>query len=48
MAARLRAGAVDAVRLGRWAEGRYGSAVVAARWREAILNARGFFGRGAA
>jgi glycosyltransferase involved in cell wall biosynthesis len=43
MAARLRAGAVDARRLHGWAEARYGFAVVARQWRGALLDPHRFF-----
>jgi glycosyltransferase involved in cell wall biosynthesis len=44
MAARLRAGAVDAVRLHGWVEPRYGFEPVAKQWQNALLNSRIFFG----
>jgi glycosyltransferase involved in cell wall biosynthesis len=43
LAARLRAGAVDARRLHAWAEGRYGYEAVAAQWRRALLEPEAFF-----
>ncbi len=46
VAGRVRAGAVDAVRLWDWAEGRYGHAAVAAGWVEALLRPREFFAAG--
>lgn len=44
MARRLRVGQVDAVRLHRWAEPRYGFETVARQWQEALLHSRQFFG----
>ena len=44
LAARLRAGQVDAVRLHGWAEPRYGFERVARQWRAALLDGRAFFG----
>ncbi len=43
MAAKLRSGEVDAVRLHRWTEQRYGYATVAQQWRRALLDSRGYF-----
>lgn len=43
MAARLRSGTVDAVRLHRWTESRYGHAGVSARWLQALLKTDTFF-----
>jgi len=44
VAARLRAGQVDAVRLHGWVEPRYGFEAVAKQWRAALLETRAFFG----
>jgi glycosyltransferase involved in cell wall biosynthesis len=44
MAGKLRSGGIDAVRLHRWTEERYGYAVVAEMWRNSLLNPRAFFG----
>jgi glycosyltransferase involved in cell wall biosynthesis len=46
MAGLLRAGKIDAVRLHRWTEARYGYAAVAPQWRAALLRPREFFGLG--
>ena len=43
MAARLRSGQVDAVRLHHWTERRYGFATVARQWRRALLDSRNCF-----
>ncbi|MGO9109690.1 MAG: glycosyltransferase family 4 protein [Thermoguttaceae bacterium] len=43
MAAKLRSGGVDAVRLHRWAEQRYGYATVAQQWGRALLDSRSYF-----
>jgi glycosyltransferase involved in cell wall biosynthesis len=44
MAARLRAGQVDAVRLHGWVEPRYGFASVSKQWQSALLEPKAFFG----
>ena len=44
MAARLRAGQVDVVRLHGWVEPRYGFEAVAKQWRTALLDSQAFFG----
>ena len=44
MAARLRAGQVDAVRLHAWVEPRYGFETVAKQWQSALLESKAFFG----
>jgi glycosyltransferase involved in cell wall biosynthesis len=44
MAARLRAGQVDAVRLHGWVEPRYGFEAAAKQWQAALLDSRAFFG----
>jgi glycosyltransferase involved in cell wall biosynthesis len=44
MAARLRAGQVDAVRLHGWVEPRYGFEAAAKQWQAALLESRVFFG----
>ena len=43
MAARLRSGQIDAVRLHGWTESRYGYETVADLWRQALLEPRDFF-----
>ena len=43
MAERLRSGQIDAVRLHRWTERRYGFATVARQWRGALLDCRKCF-----
>jgi glycosyltransferase involved in cell wall biosynthesis len=43
MAAKLRAGEIDAVRLHHWTEARYGFDAVAPPWRQALLNTTSFF-----
>jgi glycosyltransferase involved in cell wall biosynthesis len=43
MAARIRAGAIDSVRLHAWTEARYGFEPAAAAWREALLSPETFF-----
>jgi glycosyltransferase involved in cell wall biosynthesis len=44
MAARIRAGQIDALRLHRWAEERYGFASVSERWLNCLQQPRKFFG----
>jgi glycosyltransferase involved in cell wall biosynthesis len=44
MAARLRRGEIDSVRLHRWAEDRYGYSTVSSKWLSALLNPAMFFG----
>jgi glycosyltransferase involved in cell wall biosynthesis len=46
MAQRLRDGRIDAGRLFRWADARYGYTVVAGQWRRALLTPREFFAAG--
>jgi glycosyltransferase involved in cell wall biosynthesis len=48
MAARLRSGATDAVRLHLWAESRYGFEAVSRRWIDALTRPRSFFSTGEA
>ena len=43
MAARIRAGQIDHLRLHEWTESRYGFVPVAKAWREALLTPRAFF-----
>lgn len=43
MADRLRRGAINAVRLHRWTESRYGYTAVSTLWKSAILNPHEFF-----
>jgi glycosyltransferase involved in cell wall biosynthesis len=43
MAMKLRSGDIDAVRLHRWAEQRYGHDIVAAHWRRALLDSPSYF-----
>jgi hypothetical protein len=43
MAKKLRSGEIEAVRLHRWAELRYGYAAVAPQWRDALLDSRRWF-----
>jgi glycosyltransferase involved in cell wall biosynthesis len=43
MAARLRRGEIDSVRLHRWAEDRYGHSTVSLKWLSALLNPAMFF-----
>jgi glycosyltransferase involved in cell wall biosynthesis len=45
MAARIRAGDIDPVRLHEWTESRYGFEPVAHAWREALLAPREFFAK---
>jgi glycosyltransferase involved in cell wall biosynthesis len=45
MAARIRAGEIDPVRLHEWTEARYGFEPVAQAWRDALLAPRGFFAK---
>jgi hypothetical protein len=43
MAERIRAGAIDPVRLHAWAESRYGNAAVSQKWLACLCDPRGFF-----
>ena len=43
MATKLRGGEIDAVRLHRWTEPRYGYATVARQWRRALLDSQDYF-----
>lgn len=44
MAGKVRSGEIDAVRLHRWTEDRYGYTVVAEMWRNSLLDPHNFFG----